>query len=1207
MRVIKSEAYQWALIGLGAIATVMLGVFLYRELFPEYRIYQNDYIALEKFRSSYTHESPPAFQPGVKQIVIEREDHGPPTIDRCISCHVALQFGHFSATKIAHDNNGNILYNTQGIPEQVPNEEYIWGKLDQKIKELRDSKVLEQLRNQGESSLADSRLKEATQLEALKTAQVGEHRYDVTKVLAMHPLIGKETRPFEFHPLEEYGCVSCHNGNGRGLTTERAHGPIFDGQYAIEFRGPKPHFLEADPHNDPSFASAFNDKPGPELLFQTTPLFVGELIEAKCVQCHQAGQDASAGIPTKNHNKPQNGAKEGSLGEGSPDRDDAPLGKRDVGGIAASVDPLIQNYTQGQELYISQACYACHRIAGLARGGVGPELTKIGNSYPWYIKESIVWPQADLPTSTMPNMRLDHEELENLMTFLLGQTGSSKVISPQNYKIAVQAWEAGNKQPWEKSITPTQMQELRYSMSVFATEGCAACHRLKGFVSDVGYAIEAKDSTNNYEALSKEKQWFSQLFPENIPGSLLAKTLEENKAAVDQHIDPHTRTGSILEEIEATSPGQIEALYSNFKFASRAKDHFYKTQIATEKDPAKKAALEAAWKEWKSDLHNILMIYIQEYGLGRLICPRPNWSGVYRSDEWLMEHFHNPSAHVARSIMPVMPFDDTKFYALTHMLDVLGVRNRDAVHEIWSHEGFDPERAFEIHCAQCHGQFLAGNGPVSEWIYPIPKNLRNPDFLRNLTRDRIIQSITHGVKGTPMPPWGEAPKDKPTGDGVPVLSTEEIAQLTDWLLSGLPGGRVDRSSIDVPKWKYGPKDVLKELQEEGGQLPSNKTPPVDHPLSFLPRGEHYYAALQPQVNVVQPPSIEEIFDVRPNTIGGPDKELYYIKKRYYTEENIRRGRQFFELNCAACHGKEADGTGARAPLMLDAKPRMLTNLDWINTRDDLRLLRSIKYGVPGTAMTPWGDLTSSLQRLQLVIFIRSLTADRQRRDALSTALYDVFESAQLKVEQARAIQYQKLDQLQKEYDNLQKQAKESYEKAETAQASPQDAAQLYQKKLELAIQLKKQQEVDQLFLTLRSLIKQEMDLYQGIGLDLILKQVDDQVMNIFFDLLFLQKGRYSIQEGRLHLEVDPSITDKMTELSTRLTSNLQNHIDLFQKEQQHLEGRISSPQRFQELAKIGAERSGLIKLRNKLIASLEESRHITQKQQEIYNKLKTNE
>lgn len=43
----------------------------------------------------------------------------------------------------------------------------------------------------------------------------------------------------------------------------------------------------------------------------------------------------AAGISIKNKNKPQNGAKEAGPGEGSPDRDDAPLSKKDLAGIAA--------------------------------------------------------------------------------------------------------------------------------------------------------------------------------------------------------------------------------------------------------------------------------------------------------------------------------------------------------------------------------------------------------------------------------------------------------------------------------------------------------------------------------------------------------------------------------------------------------------------------------------------------------------------------------------------------------------------------------------------------------------------------------------------------------------------------------------------------------------------------------------------------------
>ena len=245
------------------------------------------YIDLEKFRSTYTGQPPPEFSVGVKQIVIPREDKGPETIDRCISCHVALQFSHFSPTKISHDINGNVIIGVDGRPVQEANPDYVWLKLDQKIADLTDEKVNQNLLEQGEKDKVAERLKEAKQLSALKVAHVDGYDYDMTKVLAAHPLIGKETRPFEFHSIDSYGCTSCHNGNGRGLVTDRAHGPVFDEFYEAEYEGPTPKFTETDIHNDPLFAKVFNHKPGNRLTFQTTPIFVGDLIQAKCVQCHQ--------------------------------------------------------------------------------------------------------------------------------------------------------------------------------------------------------------------------------------------------------------------------------------------------------------------------------------------------------------------------------------------------------------------------------------------------------------------------------------------------------------------------------------------------------------------------------------------------------------------------------------------------------------------------------------------------------------------------------------------------------------------------------------------------------------------------------------------------------------------------------------------------------------------------------------------------------
>ncbi len=864
----RGEWWQVALISLLGLTAALFGVFLYREVYPQYKIFQNAYVELEAFRSSITGEAPAPFDKGVQQIVLVQPHSAPEIIDRCISCHVALKLTHFSPTKVAQDVNGSVILDDQGIPVQVPNEEYVWKLLDERIALLRQ---------QGDEG-------EARHLESLKTVEIDDQTIDMTKALAMHPLIGRESRPFEFHPIEEYGCTVCHSGNGRALTIDRAHGPVWDGQFEPAFQGEKPNFLEIDPENDPPFSRAYNHKAGHKLLFQTTPILVGHLIEANCVQCHQTGSKQLQGalrsvvdikqeatqeeqilkdaydrerdalnelllLANKIHSQGLNQTlkalkltsedftvrqtqrdaaaaqlhyletlaktskdqrqiihtlqesanlsignaqwteelrKQISGGKGdATDLIDAlvkkhsndplavgplfrkaaamdrqqqlvehinhvegsfqsTLGKESLSTAISNIDRLTQNYQRGQELFLTQACYACHRIAGFSRGGVGPELTIEGFADPWFIKESIYWPQADLRTSTMPNMVLDHPELEDLTTFLIGQKGKPKSVSDVDYRIMIDQWESGKKLPWEKPLPAGELHDLEKGMITFATEGCAACHRLEGFQSNVGFALERNPKTT-WDELYKEKIWFQKLFPEEILGSEIVQRIDENGKTIDQRIVDGVRTNSILEKIEALSPDGVLDFYTPFHFALRAKDHELKN---------KPEALE----QWRQRVRHVMKIYVQQYGFGRLIGPRPNWSGIYRPDEWLMEHFANPTAHTAKSLMPVFPFDETKFYLLTYTLDLLAKRNVDALHEIWTHRGFNPELAYELQCAQCHGTFRQGNGPVVPWIYPIPKNLRNATFLRNLTKERVAESILHGVKGTPMPPWGNRSK-----------------------------------------------------------------------------------------------------------------------------------------------------------------------------------------------------------------------------------------------------------------------------------------------------------------------------------------------------------------------------------------------------------------------------------------------------------------
>lgn len=1330
------DRYQIALVSLGILAAILFGYFLYREIFPEYRIYQSNYIALEEFRSSYTGEPPPDFNFGVKQIVFEREDKGPAKIDRCTSCHVAIQLPHFSPTKIELDINGNIVRSEDGTPKQAPNEDYVWGKLDQKVAELTDPAANAQLEKEGQYAKVAGRIEEAARLKSLKTAWVGDHLYDVTKVLSMHPLIGKETRPFEFHPIEEYGCTSCHSGNGRGLTTEKAHGPVFDGEYEAEYMGPKPQFKELDPQNDPQFARVFNDKPGGALLFQTTPILVGNLIQSSCVQCHVRSSSALQGLAdTAASLTAQRKQRVDAIKEGYEDEKEALLSllrlkrmildnglsqaiadvqkmqsdfarsakererlaqqvvflkqekdqesalnaiddrliemlgtksleqqlekeletgknpqtildrfieakkedpkatgslfakwrainlerallshvkdtqqslaqtvgdERVVSAMTTDIDWLTKNYHRGEQLYLSQACYACHRIAGMARGGIGPELTHAGNSYPWFLKESIVWPQADLRTSTMPNFVLDHVEVEDLMTFLLAQKGANRAVSETEYRLAIQDWESGRKKmPWEKPISPSQIQDLRYSMTVFATEGCAACHRLEGYESNVGYRIE-KGKKPPFEDLYQEKQWFRTLFPENILGSAIVRTIEQHADEIDRRIVDDVRENSILEEIQGNYPEAVEALYSNFRFASRAKNTYFKQLADQTEDPKKREQVLKGLEAWKDRVKRVLMMYVQEYGLGRLIGPRPNWSGIYRSDEWLMEHFRNPASHVPRSIMPVMPFDDSKFFALTYMLDVLGKRNRDAVRAIWQHKGFDPEQAFDLFCAQCHGNHRQGDGPVSVWIYPVPKNLRNIEFLRNLTRTNVIQSIVHGVKGTPMPPWGEAPKPKPGYDGIPVLTADEIEQLVDWLYSAFPGGSAD-DRFDIPKWEYTPQDVLEELRREGGQLKSSAL------HQRLDPDEVYFASADPFLLAQAPPdkdAVSQVFNIVPNPIPGGEKHLYYIKKKYYTEENLEKGQQFFELNCAVCHGREGDGTGARAGVMVDAKPRMLTNLDWLKTRDDMRLLRSIKFGVAGTSMTPWGDQTSSLQRLQLVMYIRTLSEEKDMRDALFEKLYGAFDFTQTQIDEARILEYPVLEALRTEYQAVQRERQIAYRQAQEESGSFEKAVALYQRQLELAGELKQSEMFETLLGGIRRLIANQRDIFQGVGNDMIAAAINDEEWPRFLKIIELNAGYFSFEDGRLSINSSEEKEQQMQELAEKIVSTLDRKLDALQREREVIEGRLPSPDRGARLRTLQARVNTINKVKSRLLSGLAENEELRRQEAALFEQFR---
>lgn len=94
---------------------------------------------------------------------------------------------------------------------------------------------------------------------------------------------------------------------------------------------------------------------------------------------------------------------------------------------------------------------------------------------------------------------------------------------------------------------------------------------------------------------------------------------------------------------------------------------------------------------------------------------------------------------------------------------------------------------------------------------------------------------------------------------------------------------------------------------------------------------------------------------------------------------LARGEYLYARNCAICHGDQGDGAGKFAYLM-NPRPRDLkqglfklsTTENQVPTDDDL--LRSISFGMPGSAMPPWGHLPQT-DLEALVKYVRRLNVD----------------------------------------------------------------------------------------------------------------------------------------------------------------------------------------------------------------------------------------
>lgn len=93
---------------------------------------------------------------------------------------------------------------------------------------------------------------------------------------------------------------------------------------------------------------------------------------------------------------------------------------------------------------------------------------------------------------------------------------------------------------------------------------------------------------------------------------------------------------------------------------------------------------------------------------------------------------------------------------------------------------------------------------------------------------------------------------------------------------------------------------------------------------------------------------------------------------------VAHGEQVFSNTCAVCHGPKGlgDGPGGAS---LNPKPRNFVEGKWKKGGDSIGLFTTIKDGLPGTPMAPFGHLPVK-DRWAVVQFIHSITQNKIKDD-----------------------------------------------------------------------------------------------------------------------------------------------------------------------------------------------------------------------------------
>lgn len=108
----------------------------------------------------------------------------------------------------------------------------------------------------------------------------------------------------------------------------------------------------------------------------------------------------------------------------------------------------------------------------------------------------------------------------------------------------------------------------------------------------------------------------------------------------------------------------------------------------------------------------------------------------------------------------------------------------------------------------------------------------------------------------------------------------------------------------------------------------------------------------------------------------------YRKPDPVQQDKLELGKKVYFKRCVWCHGVEGGGDGPSADRLFTRPRNFIQGTFKIRTTDsgelplDENLIKTVKNGLPGSAMPAWGEVLSNEEIVSVVQFVKTLVQDR---------------------------------------------------------------------------------------------------------------------------------------------------------------------------------------------------------------------------------------